>query len=192
MEEKADKSLPAIIEDKPIDDPIELLELVRDAILRKSVDQGKVSKAVNQVLHKYEMQNRVFMIAAANAELPRIVRLLNFLTTCEEEMFDSSRISGSSTKELIRMYALAQSNLVTGLDNVKKVADMRLEMLRAGSSDRGVFEPEEDLDNLSKLPGLDSTSRDRVRKIVSGLVEAIDKDDSVEDYDEPTDYDTDD
>jgi hypothetical protein len=164
-------------------DPLEILNLLKDAILRKPVDQADAAAALRQVLKNYEQQNRVFLIAAANAELPRVVRLMEFLHACEGAMFEDDRLKDASTKELIRMYALAQANLLASLDNVKKVADMRLDALRAAGGSAGaekLFQMEDkELDAIAGLPTLDAQGRDRVRKLVTGLIEAIEKDDSV-------------
>lgn len=174
-----------------IDDPLEVLDLLKRAILRQDVDKGQVGQALKQVLHHYEMQNRVFLIAAANAELPRILRLLSFLNTCEQEMFQPERLEDASMKELTRLYALAQSTLLTGLDSVKTVADMRLEMQAGGGKGpEAMFRGDEELNVLSETPGLDAHGRDRVRKLVGGLMDVIKEDDSVvksEDEPDPTD-----
>jgi hypothetical protein len=172
---------------KDLSDPIEVLDLIKDAILRRPTDREEAAKALRQVLKNYESQNRVFLIAAANAELPRILRLLQFLTSCETEMFKVERLEDASNKELIRMYALAQANLMSGLDNIKKVADMRIEALRAAGGGDGVkklFElgDDKEVNALAGLPSLDAPARDRVRKLVSGLVDIIEEDESVSEY----------
>lgn len=188
------KGLHLVRDRADLSDPLEVLELLRNAILRKSVDKEEVAKALRQVLNKWEQQNRVFLIAAANAELPRIVRLLNFINSAEDELFCPDRVKKSTTRELTKMYALAQTNLMTGLDSVKRVADMRLDALKAAGGADGAerifdIEKEEDLNALAGLPSLDATSRDRVRKLMTGLIDAIDKDDSVqEDDDAPKDH----
>ena len=177
----------------PIDitDPVQVLDLLKDAILRKPVDRELAAEALRSVLKNYEQQNRVFLIAAANAELPRIVRIMEFINSCEGEIFGDKRVKDATTKELIRMYALAQSNLLSSLDNVKKVADMRLDAIRAAGGAMGaerLFSVEdEELNALAGLPALDAQGRDRVRKLVTGLVESIEKDDSVEVDDEDDD-----
>lgn len=173
-----------------LQDPIKLLDLLKNAILRKPVDKDLVSDAIKQATSEYEARNRIFLIAAANAELPRIVRLLSFINQCEEEMYKDERIEDASTRELLKMYALAQSNLMSGLDSVKKVADMRLELLQAaGGADgmKSLFDSDTELNALSDLPGLDSKGRDNVRKVIGGLVESISKDTSVTDNDEDDD-----
>lgn len=187
-----DDALVPVVEEPDLSEPIEVLNLLKDAILRKGVDKEVVGKALRQVLENYEAQNRVFLIAAANAELPRVVKLLSFLNDCEKEMFQPKRLERASVKELVRMYALAQTNLLSGLDNVKKVADMRLDIMRAmGGEDTRLdqlFDGDtKELNALSGLPGLDATGREKVRNLMSGLVEAINKDDSIsvdEEYEE--------
>ena len=174
------KPEPEIKSSDGLDDPLKLLDLLKDAILRKpNVDKHAASAALRQVMHNYEAQNRVFLIAAANAELPRIVRLLSFIDTCEKELFSDERYMCASTRDLIRLYALSQSHLIHSLDSVKKVADMRLEIMNATSDDGigGLFDSEsKELSALSEI-SLDSNSRDRVRKVITGLIESIDKDD---------------
>lgn len=179
-----------------LSDPLQVLELLKDAITRRPVDKEEVAQALRQVLQNWEQQHRLFLIAGANAELPRIVRLLNFITSAESELFSENRLKNSTTRELTKMYALAQSNLLAGLDNVKKVADMRLDALRAaGGLDEAErlfdIEREDDLNALAGLPSLDAPSRDKVRKLLTGLVDSINKDNSVaEDDDDPSEDDS--
>lgn len=162
-----------------LDDPLKILEILKDAIIRKPVDPDILSQALKQTLSKYEAQNRLFLIAAANNQLPRIVRLLSFIERTETVLFSEERIKDATTKELTRLYALAQSNLLDGMETVKKVADMRLEMQQGQSADglEAIFDYSEsdELNALSNLPGLDAPGRDRVRKIVAGLLEGIEK-----------------
>lgn len=182
MSKKDKPELSLVPQDTNLEDPLEILELLKDAILNRDYDKHNVASALKQTLDKYETKNRIFLIAAANAELPRIVRLLQFINTCEEEMFKTDRIEGASTKDLIRMYALSQSNLMTGLDNVKKVADMRLEFLRAGAGEGGIgslFDEDKNMSALADLPGLDARNRDKVRNTVQGLLDSIEKDESL-------------
>lgn len=180
--------LPAKVGCVDLTDPLEVLDLLKNAILRKPVDKSQAADALRQVLKSYEAQNRVFLIAAANAELPRIVRIMSFLQSCEEELFRSDRLKDATTKELVRVYALAQANMLSSLDNVKKVADMRLDALKAAGGATGVeriFDmKDEELNAMAGLPSLDAQGRDRVRKLVTGLVDAIEKDDSVEEDEE--------
>lgn len=180
--------------DLDLSDPHALIDLLKDAILRKPVNSDDVLAAIKQVIKNYETQNRIFLIAAANAELPRIVRLMNFITSAEEELFKDSRLEHATTRELTKLYALAQANLLTGLDNVKKVADMRIEAIKAGGGAEGVSKvfdvsSEEELNDLAGLPVLDATSRDRVRKLVTGLADSLEKDNSIIEADDGSDSD---
>lgn len=185
---KDKNTLPTLRNKVNLTDPLEVLELLKDAILRRPVDKEETAAALRQILKSYEQQNRVFMIAAANAELPRVVRLMQFLHDAEVELFQDERLADTSTKELIKLYALGQANLLASLDNVKKVADMRLDAMRAAGGAVGVeklfsMDKDDEVNALAGLPALDSQSRDRVRKLISGLVESIEKDDSVEEDD---------
>lgn len=167
-----------------IDDPLKVLEVLKDAILRRSVDPAQAVTAVHQVLKNFEEQNRLFLIAAANAQMPRILRLMTFINEAEEELFKPARVREASTRDLTRMYALAQTMVLNAVTDIKQVADMRLEVLRAtgGSPEdatKKLFGSLEKSNEMSDVPGLTATSRDRVRKIVSGLMEAIEKDDTV-------------
>ena len=178
-------------EKEKLGDPIEILSMLKDAILNKEYDKEAVSVALRQLLQNYEAKSRVFLIAAANAELPRVIKLLSFLNSCEDEMFTDHRVKNASTRELIKLYALAQSTLVTGLDNVKKVADMRIEIMRASGGSDGLdsmFSGESnDMNALSDLPGLDARSRDKVRKVINGLMDSIDQDSSLDESDTDSD-----
>ena len=110
---------------------------------------------------------------------------MNFISNAEEAMFTESRLENASTKELTRMYALAQAHMLSSLDNVKKVADMRLDAMRAAGGAEGVAKmfgtgSDEELNALAGIPALDAPGRDKVRKLISGLVDAMDADDSVQ------------
>lgn len=184
-------------ENPDLTDPLEVLDLLKEAILHRDVDKKEVARALRQVLQNFEQQNRVFLIAAANAELPRVLRLLNFINAAEEELFSDKRLKNSTNRELARMYALAQANLLSGVDRVKQVADMRLDALRAAGGVEGVdrifdMEKDEELNALAGLPTLDAPGRDKVRKLVDGLVKSINDDDSVEEDDESDNSDSDD
>ena len=184
-------------ESPDLSDPLEVLEILKDAILKRPVDRDTAATALKQVLKNYEQQNRVFLIAAANAELPRVVRLMSFIHLCEDMMFSPKRLEAASNKELIRMYALAQAHLLSGLDNVKKVADMRLDALRAAGGAASVEKmfgasDDKELDDIAGLPTLDPQSRDKVRKLVTGLIDSIDKDDAIQDNEEDDDEPADD
>ncbi|MCG8432500.1 MAG: hypothetical protein MJA83_00540 [Gammaproteobacteria bacterium] len=191
------RHLSIVREGESLSDPLAILELLKDAILNKpTFDRSKVSEALRKTLEKYETKNRIFLIAAANAELPRIVRLLEFINSCESAMFNPDRIEEASMKELLRLYALTQSNLLSSLDNVKKVADMRLEFLKAGAGEGGIgnlFEEDKQIGALQDLPGLDPQERDRVRNTVMGLLKSIESDDSLKvSEDEPSEDTTED
>ena len=126
-------------DDDKASDPIHVLKLLQDAILKKpNLDQEEVLQALHGVLSKYEQHNRVFLIAAAKAELPRVIRLMEFINSCESNLLNADRLERASTKELIKIYALAQSNLLTSVDSIRKVADMRLEALKAAGGADGV------------------------------------------------------
>jgi len=176
-----------------LSDPIELLRLLQDAILNKAYDKSEVSDALRTVLSKFEAKNRTFLIAAAHAEIPRVLRLMSFLTQCEEAMVDEEMklIENASLKDMTKLYALAQGTLVTSLDNIKRVADMRIDAMKAGVTMDDLFSSDSEANALADLPGLDSGKRERVRKLIEGLAESVADDDSVEEDDSPDD-DTDD
>ncbi len=174
---------------EPITDPIELIDTLKDAILRRAVDKEKVLQAIKQVLSGYETQNRIFLIGTAQVELSRIVRLMRFVSNVEEELFKEERMDSANTKDLIRAYALAQTNLVSSLDNVKRIVDMRLELQKAGMSNpAALLNPDsEEVQALSQLPGLDARGRDKVRQLVGMISDAINKDTSVVEFESPED-----
>lgn len=193
MSDEKKKEKLRLIKNKDLTDPVVILDLLKDAILRKPTDKEEVAEALRRTFIKYEQQQRLFLVAAANAELPRIVKLMTFLESCEKELFGKLRLENATNRELIKMYALAQSHLTTSLDAVKKVADMRLEALKAiGGADglekmfstMGEEDDPEGLNTLAGLPMLDAQQRDNVRKLISGLINSVSEDDSVEPIDE--------
>jgi hypothetical protein len=171
----AKKDKPGIVEKKKlvIDDPLEALRIVENAISRKEVDPEMVVIALRQVLSEYEQQLRVFSIAAARAEIPRVVNLLKFVSELESRTFDPVRLETMTDKDLIRLYTLSQAALTTSLDNIKKVADMRLEMLQAGAKPESMLSTA--AEELAPF-ALDAPKRERIRNIIAILAEEEDDD----------------
>jgi hypothetical protein len=157
---------------RPISDEKVVIETLVDAITEKYAKPELVEQAVKQTIHKYENKLRVFSIAAANRQLRRILRLIDTLDVMEEELNDPDRLAGMKDQDLIRLYSVMQGNLSTALDYVKKVVDMRMELAQATSAIMSAKEQEE-IDALSGLPTLDSTQRDKVRRLISGMTEDV-------------------
>lgn len=160
---------------RPISDEKKVLETIVDAITSHYVDPRLVEQAVRQSVFNYENQLRVFMVAAANTQLRRLLRLITHIEDIEEEIFKRERFSGMKDQDLIRTYAAAQANLNTGLDYVKQVVDMRLELAKAQGSlaDVVMNREREELNALSGLPTLNPQQRDRCRRIIEGMVDNV-------------------
>jgi hypothetical protein len=157
---------------RPISDEKKVIETLADAITSNYVKPELVEQAVKQTVHKYENKLRVFAIAAANRQLNRIIRLIDTLDMMEEELNDPTRLVGMKDQDLIRLYSVMQANLTTSLDYIRKVVDMRMELAQAVGAVMSVKEQEE-IEALSGLPMLDSTQRDKVRRLMSGVAEEI-------------------
>jgi hypothetical protein len=168
--------------DRPISDENKVLEIIVDAITSHYVDPKLVERAVRQSVYNYENQLRVFMVAAANTQLRRMLRLISYINECEEELFNrkdkatgEKRLAGMKDQDLIRAYASAQANFNHGMDYVQKVVDMRLELAKAQGSlaDTVMNREREELNALSGLPTLNTQQRDRCRRIIEGMVDNI-------------------
>lgn len=158
-----------------VQDEDKVLEVIINAITSKYTDPTLIRQAVNQAITNYENQLRVFMVAVANRQLTRILRLIRTLDSLEEQLESPSVIANMASKDLIRIYALQQSNLTTSLDYVKKVADMRMELATANAAITNSLTTSEteEINALMNLPKLSSFQRNNIRKIVEGLVSDI-------------------
>lgn len=164
---------------RPIQDEDKVLEVIVGAITAKYTDPGLVSQAVKQAIQNYENQLRVFMVAVANRQLARILRLMRSLDEIENLIANPEVIAKMEPRDLIKAYALQQSNLMSSLDYVKKVADMRIELATAQAAIANSLTTREveEINALSGLPKLSPQQRGNVRRIVEGLVRDIAEDD---------------
>lgn len=163
---------------RPLQDEDKVLEIIVNAITAKYTDPNIVQQAVKQAITNYENQLRVFMVAVANRQLARILRLMRSLDKLEEELEDPVTIKSMEPKELIKVYALQQSNLAGSLDYVKKVADMRIELATAQAAITNTLTTRDvdEINTLSGLPKLSSQQRHNVRRLIEGLVRDISED----------------
>jgi hypothetical protein len=164
--------------DRPIQNEHRVLEILVEAILSKSTDLPLIEKAVKQTVLNYEMQLRVFMVGVANRYLSRCLRLITQLDQIEERLNDPDTLKTMNSKDLIKVYSLAQSNLTASLEYVKKVVDMRLELQQAQAAVTNTITGRElaELEAISGLPKLSTQQRDTVRKIVEGLFRDVKND----------------
>jgi len=158
--------------DRPLQDEDKVLEVIVQAITAKYTDPVVVQKAVKQAVGNYENQLRVFLVAVANRQLARILHLIRSLDDIEETLRQPEVISKLEAKDLLKLYALTQSNLVTSLDYVKKIVDMRIELAtaQAAISSTLTTRESEELNALSGLPKLTPQQRGQVRRIVEGII----------------------
>jgi hypothetical protein len=119
------------------------------------------------------------MVAVANRQLARILRLMRSLDEIENLIANPDVIAKMEPRDLIKAYALQQSNLMSSLDYVKKVADMRIELATAQAAIANSLTTREveEINALSGLPKLSPQQRGNVRRIVEGLVRDIAEDD---------------
>lgn len=161
--------------DRPIDDEKKVLEILVGAITSKYTDPSLVRQAVKQAVFNYENQLRVFMVAVANAQLARVVRLINLIDKLEEKFSGEDVIDRMQPRDLIKLYALQQSNLVTSLDYIKKIADMRIELQQAQAAITNTLTSREisEINTLSGLPSLSAQQRSSVRMLVENIMSDI-------------------
>ena len=174
MNKKTEDEIKSTVErllNRPIDDERRVLEIIAEAITSKNVSPSLVEQAVKQSVYKYETKMRVFAIAAANRQIPRILRLIDTLDMLEEELGDPSRYASMKDQDLLRLYVATQANLNNSLDYIKKIIDFRMEATQAQAALLTAQEKEQV--DATGLPTLDAQQRDRVRKIIKGMAEEI-------------------
>jgi hypothetical protein len=157
---------------RPIADDRKVLEIITDAITAKYVDPSLVEQAVKQSVHQYETQLRVFAISVAKRQLRRVLKLIDILDQYEDELNDPETIRNLEAKDLVRLYGIFQANLNTSMDFIKRVTDQRIELAHAQAAILTATEKEE-METLSGLPTLDSQQRDKIRRILQGVVSEV-------------------
>ena len=159
-----------IVGNRSIEDEEVVIQTIVKAVTNKYVTPELIEQAVRQTIDNYETKLRVFAIAAANRQLNRILRLINLLDDLEQEFEQPGRFMHMEDKELIKLYAIMQANLTTSLDYVKKVIDFRMELGKAQAS--LITTPQHDkIKGATDIPSLNASQRDRVRKLIQGLVD---------------------
>jgi len=178
-EETKDDDLRRVITkllDRPIEDEGKVLEIIVGAITSKYTDPSLVRQAVTQAVYNYESQLRVFMVAVANTQLRRILKLVSSIDQLEDRLDEPEMVATMTASNLIKVYALKQNNLVESLDYVKKIADMRMELQQATAAISSTLTNRdiEEIDALSGLPKLGPQQRGRVRKIIECMIADVD------------------
>jgi hypothetical protein len=158
--------------DRPIADEGKVLEIIVQAITNKYAQPELVERAVHQAIHNYETQIRIFQIATAKRQLARIVRLMEMTEQLEDLALSPTMVSRMDPKDLIALYGKAQNSVKEGLDYIKNVVDMRVEAAKAQAA---LVAPLESHDPAvsTGIQSLSSQQRDKVRRIIDGIVEDI-------------------
>ena len=160
---------------KPIASEKRVLEIIVDAITSKYADPDLVEKAVRQSVFNYETQMRIFQIAAAKRQLNRIVKLINMTEALEDHAMSPEVMAKMESKDLINLYGKAQAAVREGLDHIKRVVDMRLEATAAQTAMMSTINQREvEAVDITGISNLTSQQRDKVRRIVDGIVDDID------------------
>jgi hypothetical protein len=161
--------------DRPINDEDRVVEIIVDAITSHYAEPELVKQAVRQAVNQYEVQLRIFMIANAKQQLRRITRLIK-LSEKMEEMFEQPPVMAAmEPKDLVQLYAKIQGNIKEGLTYIKSVVDQRMEQQVAQAAMLTAMHGGEPVKSksASKIRDLDSQQRDKVRRIVDGLVSGL-------------------
>jgi hypothetical protein len=150
---------------------MQALKTLRDAFTGR-IDQSLAKEALEEVLKNYELQLRVFLVGVAKGKIDRVIRMMNFLERAEEAMFSDANIANATPNQLIKMVALGQSSLLTSLDYIRKVADMRAEIERMGAASRldEALAKATELGSPDGLPILEPKQRERIRGMLSRIV----------------------
>ena len=156
---------------QPLDDATQVVTIISDAILNKSIDPVLVSKCVRQVISQYENKLKVFTIGIAQLQLKRILNMISILDNMDEQLQKSSKIDLLEDKDFIRLYATMQTSLMQILTYVKETSTMSLDIkdLDKQLSGNGKEESKE-----STFKMLNAKQRDNVRKVIE-VIEGLEK-----------------
>lgn len=159
---------------RPIADEGKVLEIIVQAITSKYAQPELVERAVKQAIFNYETQLRIFQIATAKRQLTRIVRLMEMTEQIEELAMSPGVLARMEPKDLVALYGKAQASVKDGLDYIKRVVDMRIEATQAQAAMMSTINTR-DVDQIDSagIGALSSQQRDKVRRIVDGIVENI-------------------
>jgi hypothetical protein len=156
---------------QPIDDESQVLTIITEAILNKSIDPKLVSQAVRQVINQYENKLKVFTIGVAQLQLKRILNLIEILDNMDDQLKNSSKTTLMEDKDFIRMYATVQTSMVQALTFIKEASTTQLDIDKdkVELSGSGIVIEEEPAIKL-----LNANQRDRVRKVIE-VIESIER-----------------
>jgi polyhydroxyalkanoate synthesis regulator phasin len=157
----------------PVKDESQVLKIITEAILQRCTDTDLINQVVHQTVSNYETQLRVFMIANAKRSLMRIQKLSEYITDMEDTIMHPGNLSQMETKDVVNMYGKMRAGLKEEHEYIKKVMDMRLEAVQAQAALSGTGEIQDD--SPSGIGNMTALQRDRVRKIIDGLVKDIDE-----------------
>lgn len=158
---------------KPLQDEDRVLEIIVDAITNRYTDKSLVERAVRQAVANYEVQMRIYMIAIAKAQLRRIQKLMNSISTIEENLTDPvmlAKIAAIKPEGIIQLYANAQRSLRDSLAYIKTVVDQRLEVQTAEAA---LIQMQSNEGASPAVRALLPQQRDKVRRILDGVIERL-------------------
>lgn len=160
---------------RPIADEGKVLEIIVQAITSKYTQPELVERAVRQAVFNYETQMRIFQIATAKRQLARITKLINMTESMEDYIMSPEMMSKMEAKDLINMYGKASQAVKDGLDYIKRVVDARIEATAAQAAMMATINQREvESVDIAGISSLTSQQRDKVRRIVDGIVEDLD------------------
>jgi hypothetical protein len=124
------------------------------------------------------------MVAVAHTQLRRILRLIQSIDRTEEELMREETLQCMRPSDLIKAYALQQSNLMQSLDYVKRIVDMRVELQQATAAITASLSPTDvqEITTLSGLPKLDSQQRNTIRVLVDEMIAHVEADEKAIEY----------
>lgn len=144
------------------------LEVIARAVTQDDIDKEEVAKTVRATVNSYELELRIFAVAAAKRQVGRVVRLLNMLDHMEEEfdarLKDPEKRGAIDTAALLKLYATSQGNLSSTLEFIKRVMDQRIEVEQAQS----VLNPLAKVADQNKDMPLRPSERHRMRTLLEG------------------------
>lgn len=160
---------------RPIADEGKVLEIIVQAITAKYAQPELVERAVRQAVFNYETQMRIFQIATAKRQLARITKLINMTETMEDFVMSPEVMAKMEAKDLINLYGKATTAVKDGLEYIKRVVDARIEATAAQAAMMATINQHEiESVDIAGISSLSSQQRDKVRRIVDGIVEDLD------------------
>lgn len=150
-----------------------------------TVTHEQARDAVNKILSNYEEQLTTFVVGVAKAKLGRVLRLMQIIDTTEDELTrNDTRIKCAETKDLLRLWSIAQAGLTTDVSFIKDVVELRAKLSSYQKPNPETVvnilgvSAQQAAESVSDFPSLSPQGREKVRNVIESFIKRASDDDT--------------